>query len=510
MSLLVGTAQGLYSVSLGPGSATARLAGLQARLINHVAAAVGGGGGGACSAAAAVPRLQTGDGQLHRMLGAEQVGEDASGLHLLRSASESADAAWTCERVWSGDARSCGIWATGSGGSGLHLAVGTEPADVFCSHDRGSTWSAGTNSFAALDSRPQWTFPPPPHQPHVLSLERLASGQLVAGVEVGGVLVSTDAAGSCWEERSTGLYVDVHRCARWGSMAQGLSLFRGCPLHPRAVQHPAPQHLSAYAHCWSAPTLSHHPRSCRVDPRDDSHWLAVTGAQCCSRGAGPCMQEGAAAALQRMQPEPLSLGVLQGGACTPRAMRGPAGSTAAPRPFAASTLLDWPSTRSARWVSAGALCAPACRGLTCAASRLSATQPPDLPPPCPRSGRVRSWSPPATARLAWACTCTTPPTPAAAGRRSQGWCLVGSVQAPRVAARQCPTLLAAWPCWAPPPGTCWGLPTARGGSGRCCAMCRRRSRAWRRPGRAPLPSCTEPSMSACCAVAVPSHVLHGV
>jgi hypothetical protein len=70
----------------------------------------------------------------------------------------------------------------------------------------------------------------------VLSLERTPQGQIVAGIEVGGVLVSSssgDAASGSgsgsgnWEERNEGLYPDVH--------------------------------------------------SCRIDPHSPSHWLAVTG-----------------------------------------------------------------------------------------------------------------------------------------------------------------------------------------------------------------------------------------
>ncbi len=174
-----------------------------------------------------------------------------SGLHLLRPSA----GGYTAQRVWAGDARSCCIWdqppggqerATtaaanaGGGGSGeVGLAVGTEPADVFVSLDGGSAWSAGTSSFEGAPSRPSWSFPAPPHQPHVLSLERTASGQLVAGIEVGGVQVGGGPSFDRFEERNEGLYADVH--------------------------------------------------SCRIDPHNPRHWLAVTGAAgwggvCCCLG----------------------------------------------------------------------------------------------------------------------------------------------------------------------------------------------------------------------------------
>ena len=166
----------------------------------------------------------------------EQPGAQASGLHLLRPS----PGGCTATQVWAGDARSCCIWDTspsgsdgshGSGGS-VGLAVGTEPADVFTSLDGGRSWSPGTGSFAGAPSRAGWSFPAPPHEPHVLSLERTHSGQLAAGIEVGGVLVGAcdPGAGSArFQERNAGLYPDIH--------------------------------------------------SCRIDPHDSQHWLAVTGAQ---------------------------------------------------------------------------------------------------------------------------------------------------------------------------------------------------------------------------------------
>lgn len=167
----------------------------------------------------------------------EQLEPQDSGLHLLRpspaGALQGEVESSAAEQVWAGDARSCCIWDVPPSSSGsVGLAVGTEPADVFTSLDGGQSWSPGTGSFAGAPSRPGWSFPAPPHEPHVLSLERTRSGQLMAGVEVGGVLVGAcepaDGSGG-FEERNSGLYPDIH--------------------------------------------------SCRIDPHDPQHWLAVTGAQ---------------------------------------------------------------------------------------------------------------------------------------------------------------------------------------------------------------------------------------
>lgn len=229
--LLVGSWAGVYRVV---DQHAPKLAALPGQVITHLSATASG------MAAAAVPTM----GPVHKMYASEaSAAQQASGLHLLRPSDAPEGPAYSAHHVWSGDARSCHIWdvAAASGGAPtVGLAVGTEPADVFCSLDGGSSWSGGTNSFAAAASRPTWSFPAPPHEPHVLSIEALPAAdgqqpQLVVGVEVGGVLVSSDAAaagtsgsgGGTWEERNEALYVDIH--------------------------------------------------SCRIDPHDPSHWLAVTG-----------------------------------------------------------------------------------------------------------------------------------------------------------------------------------------------------------------------------------------
>lgn len=256
--LLLGTPSGVYALR----GSKAALVGLNGQFITHLAASPA-----AVAAAVPVPAY------VHKMYPTDHTASapQLSGLHLLLP-SEDAPSGHTSQQVWAGDARSCCIWqqhgsttaagdvagiasngkgasgggsGSGSGGpsstSCWGLAVGIEPADVFVSLDGGSSWSGGTDSFASAPSRPQWSFPAPPHQPHVLSLERWVPGgmtagrsatpaRLVAGIEVGGVLVGGEDAGGKskeWEERNEGVCTDVH--------------------------------------------------SCRVDPHDSSHWLAVTG-----------------------------------------------------------------------------------------------------------------------------------------------------------------------------------------------------------------------------------------
>lgn len=107
-------------------------------------------------------------------------------------------------RIWEGDARACAIGPDGK------FYVGIEPAMVYRSDDDGETWKR-LNQIDQLPTREKWYFPPPPHLPHVRSIDFLSGDDtsVLVGVEVGGVLLSHDY-GDTWEELNNGVDVDVH------------------------------------------------------------------------------------------------------------------------------------------------------------------------------------------------------------------------------------------------------------------------------------------------------------
>ena len=106
--------------------------------------------------------------------------------------------------VWEGDARACAIGSNGT------YYLGIEPAMVFRSDDEGSQWKR-LDQIDKLPTREKGYFPPPPHEPHVRSIDLIYEDgrNLLVGVEVGGVLLSCDY-GDTWEELNDGLNVDVH------------------------------------------------------------------------------------------------------------------------------------------------------------------------------------------------------------------------------------------------------------------------------------------------------------
>lgn len=90
------------------------------------------------------------------------------------------------------------------------LYLGVSPALLYRSDDGGESWTA-CESMRRIPGYETWTFPPPPHIPHVRSIapDPQVVGAVYVGVEEGGVYHSPDG-GETWESLNEGLYWDVH------------------------------------------------------------------------------------------------------------------------------------------------------------------------------------------------------------------------------------------------------------------------------------------------------------
>jgi photosystem II stability/assembly factor-like uncharacterized protein len=90
------------------------------------------------------------------------------------------------------------------------LYIGVSPAMLYRSEDAGKSWTA-CESIKKIPGYEQWTFPPPPHIPHVryIASDPQVVGGVYIGVEEGGVYRSLDQ-GQTWQSLNDGLYRDVH------------------------------------------------------------------------------------------------------------------------------------------------------------------------------------------------------------------------------------------------------------------------------------------------------------
>ncbi len=88
--------------------------------------------------------------------------------------------------------------------------AGTEPSALFVSRDGGGSWRelAGMRN---LPSAPTWSFPPRPWTSHVraIALSYADPDLIVAGIELGGVVRSTDG-GETWQDQRPGAQPDCH------------------------------------------------------------------------------------------------------------------------------------------------------------------------------------------------------------------------------------------------------------------------------------------------------------
>jgi len=103
------------------------------------------------------------------------------------------------------------VWALGTPpGLPGEVFVGTSHARIFRSSDQGGRFQecAGFNK---IPGRDRWTFPPPPHVPHVrsISFDPNQNATLYVGVEEGGVFRSRDL-GYSFEPLNRGIYTDIH------------------------------------------------------------------------------------------------------------------------------------------------------------------------------------------------------------------------------------------------------------------------------------------------------------
>ncbi len=133
------------------------------------------------------------------------------------------------QRVWAGT--SAGLWRSPDGGAtwseantGLNtrhlralalradglLLAGTEPAEVFFSHDGGETWTPAPD-VARLRDAHGWSLP---YSPAAGCVRDFSLGKsLYAAAEVGGVLRSDDA-GASWRLLEGDCHADVHTLDR--------------------------------------------------------------------------------------------------------------------------------------------------------------------------------------------------------------------------------------------------------------------------------------------------------
>jgi photosystem II stability/assembly factor-like uncharacterized protein len=88
--------------------------------------------------------------------------------------------------------------------------AGCEPSRLFRSDDGGTTWRA-LDALLELPSRPSWSFPPRPWTSHVrwIAPSPHDAGLLLVGIELGGLMRSTDG-GESWADHRPGAQPDVH------------------------------------------------------------------------------------------------------------------------------------------------------------------------------------------------------------------------------------------------------------------------------------------------------------
>jgi photosystem II stability/assembly factor-like uncharacterized protein len=128
--------------------------------------------------------------------------------------SRSMDGGRTWTDITPGSAQDEGVWAVAAPPDAPgELFIGTTHARLFHSADHGRSFKECT-AFLDLPGRDRWSFPPPPHIPHIraITFDPANPSVIYVGVEEGGVFRSRNR-GATFEPFNRGLYPDVHALA---------------------------------------------------------------------------------------------------------------------------------------------------------------------------------------------------------------------------------------------------------------------------------------------------------
>jgi photosystem II stability/assembly factor-like uncharacterized protein len=127
------------------------------------------------------------------------------------SLARSSDGGRSWQDITPQNARDEEVWAlaTAPDVSG-QVFVGTSHARIFWSDDAGHSFHE-CSSFLKLPGRERWSFPPPPHIPHVRSIafDPSEPDTIYIGVEEGGIFRSRDR-GESFEPANHNIYPDIH------------------------------------------------------------------------------------------------------------------------------------------------------------------------------------------------------------------------------------------------------------------------------------------------------------
>ncbi len=126
----------------------------------------------------------------------------------------SSDAGRTWTDSTPSGARDEEIWALAAAPNVANqVFIGTSHGRVLRSEDRGRNFHELT-AFLKVPGRDKWSFPPPPHIPHVraIAFDPRDPSAMYVGVEEGGIFRTRDG-GESFEALNSGLYDDVHMVA---------------------------------------------------------------------------------------------------------------------------------------------------------------------------------------------------------------------------------------------------------------------------------------------------------